>query len=77
LAPEYADALRLAVAGPDGSGGGGGGGGGGLAAVAFSEMADGGYLVQAPNHDVLCDLLANVPRPAGRGLRVAVDPAAI
>jgi hypothetical protein len=26
---------------------------------------------------VLSDLLAEVPRPAGRGLRIAVDPTAI
>jgi primosomal protein N' (replication factor Y) len=31
-------------------------------------------LLQAADHATLCDLLARVPRPAGRGLRVAVDP---
>jgi hypothetical protein len=40
-------------------------------------LAENGYLVQAPDHDALCDLLAAVPRPAGRGLRVSVDPAAV
>ena len=43
--------------------------------VTLSELPESGYLVQAPDHDALCDLLAAVPRPAGRGLRVAVDPA--
>ena len=71
LAAEYVDAVRLASAGGDS------GAGGGAGDVAFSEMADGGYLVQAPDHTVLCDLLGAVPRPAGRGLRVAVDPVAI
>jgi primosomal protein N' (replication factor Y) len=62
LAAGYADALRLAGAGTG---------------VTLSELPDGGYLVQAPDHDALGDLLAAVPRPGGRGLRVAVDPAAI
>jgi hypothetical protein len=30
--------------------------------------------VTAPDHRALCDLLARVERPSGRGLRVAVDP---
>jgi primosomal protein N' (replication factor Y) len=34
---------------------------------------DGRWLVRAPNHRVLCDALAAVPRPPGR-LRVEVDP---
>jgi primosomal protein N' (replication factor Y) (superfamily II helicase) len=62
LAAGYADALREAGAGTG---------------VTLSELPDGGYLAQAPDHGALCDLLASVPRPAGRGLRVAVDPAAI
>ena len=45
--------------------------------VTFSALPDSGHLVQAPDHGALCDLLAAVPRPGGRGLRVAVDPAAI
>jgi primosomal protein N' (replication factor Y) len=35
------------------------------------------FLVQAPDHQALCDLLAGTPRPAGRGLRVEVDPSAL
>jgi primosomal protein N' (replication factor Y) len=58
----YAEALRAAS---EGTG------------VTLSELPDGGYLAQARDHAALCDLLAAVPRPAGRGLRVAVDPAAI
>jgi primosomal protein N' (replication factor Y) len=73
LAVDYATALRLEAAGRVGNKDGGGD----PEEVAFSEMADEGYLVQAPDHQVLCDLLGAVPRPAGRGLRVAVDPTAI
>ena len=62
LAAGYADALREAGAGTG---------------VTLSELPDAAYLVQAPDHGALCDLLAAVPRPGGRGLRVAVDPAAI
>jgi primosomal protein N' (replication factor Y) (superfamily II helicase) len=62
LAAGYADALREA---------------GGGTGVTLSELPDAAYLVQAPDHDTLCDLLAAVPRPGGRGLRVAVDPSAI
>ena len=62
LAAGYADALREAGVGTG---------------VTLSELPDGGYLAQAPDHGALCDLLAAVPRPGGRGLRVAVDPAAI
>jgi primosomal protein N' (replication factor Y) len=58
----YADALRLAGAGRD---------------VTVTDLAAGRYLVQAPDHAELCNLLAEVPRPAGRGLRIEVDPAAI
>jgi primosomal protein N' (replication factor Y) len=35
--------------------------------------ADDRWLVRAPDHTTLCDLLASVPRPPGR-LRVEVDP---
>jgi primosomal protein N' (replication factor Y) len=62
LAAGYADALRDA---------------GGGTGVTLSELPDSGYLVQAPDHGALCDLLAAVPRPGGRGLRVAVDPSAV
>jgi primosomal protein N' len=34
---------------------------------------DGSWSVRAPDHRTLCDLLAAVPRPAGR-VRVEVDP---
>jgi primosomal protein N' (replication factor Y) len=74
LASEYAVALRAAAADEQVATGAG------VASedrVTFSELADGGYLVQAPDHDALCSLLGAVPRPAGRGLRVAVDPAAV
>jgi primosomal protein N' (replication factor Y) len=43
--------------------------------VSVSELADERFLVRAPDHESLCDLLAAVPRPQGRGLRVEVDPA--
>ena len=66
LAPGYVDALR----------GAGAGGGGSDRTVTFSELGEERYLVQAPGHAELCDLLASVPRPPGRGLRVEVDPAA-
>lgn len=48
----------------------------GAAAPATVELrgpVDGVWSVRAPDHGVLCDLLAAVPRPPGR-LRVAVDP---
>jgi hypothetical protein len=47
----------------------------GLASVA--PLGDSRYLVQAPGHEILCDLLSRVPRPAGRGLRVEVDPSSV
>jgi primosomal protein N' (replication factor Y) len=62
LSNGYVEALRQAGAGR---------------AVTFSELAEDRYLVQAPGHGELCDLLAAVPRPPGRGLRVEVDPAAL
>jgi primosomal protein N' (replication factor Y) (superfamily II helicase) len=62
LAAGYADTLRETGVGTG---------------VTLSELPDGGYLVQAPDHGALCDLLAAAPRPGGRGLRVAVDPSAI
>jgi primosomal protein N' (replication factor Y) len=62
LASGYVEDLRATAAG---------------SAVTFSELADARYLVQAPDHVELCDLLAGVARPAGRGLRVEVDPAAV
>jgi primosomal protein N' len=62
LASAYVADVRLAAAGR---------------AVSFSELAEARYLVQAPDHVDLCDLLAGVARPPGRGLRVEVDPTAI
>jgi primosomal protein N' (replication factor Y) (superfamily II helicase) len=46
-------------------------------AASVIAAGDGSWLVRAPDHVVLCDLLARVERPPGRGLRVAVDPASI
>ena len=41
--------------------------------VEVSGPVDGAWSVRAPDHRTLCDLLASVPRPAGR-VRVEVDP---
>ena len=41
--------------------------------VSVGGPADGVWTVRAPDHAILCDLLASVARPAGR-LRVEVDP---
>jgi len=41
--------------------------------VEVVDLSDGRWLVRAANHDVLCDALAETPRPPGR-LRVEVDP---
>jgi len=43
------------------------------ATVDVTGPVDGVWSLRAPDHGALCDLLAAVPRPAGR-LRVAVDP---
>jgi primosomal protein N' (replication factor Y) len=45
--------------------------------VSVSPLDEGRFLVQAPEHHPLCDLLAAVARPPGRGLRVEVDPATL
>jgi primosomal protein N' (replication factor Y) len=45
--------------------------------VSVSPLEEGHFLVQAPDHQSLCDLLAAVARPSGRGLRVEVDPPTI
>jgi primosomal protein N' (replication factor Y) (superfamily II helicase) len=42
--------------------------------VSITALDESRFLVQAPDHRELCDLLAATPRPAGRGLRVEVDP---
>jgi primosomal protein N' (replication factor Y) len=44
-----------------------------VAGVAVSSVDADRWLVTAPDHQILCDGLASVPRPAGR-LRVEVDP---
>lgn len=62
LAPAYAEALE--------SGGAG-------AAVTVSPLGERRYLLRAPDHEPLCDLLAGVARPPGRGLRVEVDPTTV
>ena len=59
-AASYADALATSM--DDGT-------------VAVAPLGDGRYLAQADRHAALCDLLARVARPPGRGLRVEVDPA--
>jgi primosomal protein N' (replication factor Y) len=41
--------------------------------VQVAEQADGRWLLRAADHQLLCDALAAVKRPAGR-LRVEVDP---
>ncbi len=57
VADTYVDALKAAGAGD----------------VEISGPDKGRWLLRAPDHDTLCDLLASVPRPPGR-LRVEVDP---
>jgi len=44
-----------------------------VAGVTASSVETDRWLVTAPDHQILCDGLASVPRPAGR-LRVEVDP---
>jgi primosomal protein N' (replication factor Y) len=61
-APDYVSALRPAA---EGTG------------VSVSVLSDGAYLLRAQDHVRLCDLLAAVPRPPGRGLRVEVDPSSV
>jgi primosomal protein N' (replication factor Y) len=41
--------------------------------VDVADVGDGRWLLRAPDHEVLCDALAAVPRPPGR-LRLEVDP---
>jgi primosomal protein N' (replication factor Y) len=63
LAPGYADALVAATAADP--------------TVSVTPLDEARFLVQAPEHGPLCDLLARVARPGGRGLRVEVDPTAL
>jgi primosomal protein N' (replication factor Y) len=72
LAPAYAESLQREVeTAPDD----------GLAAaapaVSVSPLGDDRFLLRADTHAPLCDLLARTPRPAGRGLRVEVDPVSL
>jgi primosomal protein N' (replication factor Y) (superfamily II helicase) len=45
--------------------------------LTVSELPDGRRLVRSPDAAVLSDVLATVPRPPGRGLRIEVDPTAM
>ena len=45
--------------------------------VTVTPLGDDRFLVRAEGHGPLCDLLARVPRPPGRGLRIEVDPASL
>ena len=62
LAPDYAAAL-----GPRA----------GEAGVSVTPLGDGRFLLEAASHRPLCDVLDDIPRPPGRGLRVEVDPATL
>ncbi len=75
LAADYAASLEEAA-------GAGAGAGAGARARTGTEVAvvpleQDRFLVRAERDEALCDLLAAVPRPAGRGLRVEVDPVSI
>jgi primosomal protein N' len=61
LAATYVEALRSVVSADP--------------RVSVIPLEESRFLVQAPDHRELCDVLAGTPRPAGRGLRVEVDPA--
>ena len=45
--------------------------------VVVSPLGEDRFLVRADTHAPLCDLLARVPRPPGRGLRIEVDPSSL
>ena len=45
--------------------------------VSVAPLGEDRFLLRASTHGPLCDLLARVPRPPGRGLRVEVDPATL
>lgn len=59
LAPPYAEELVAAADDP---------------LVTVTTLEEARFLILAPEHRRLCDLLASVARPPGRGLRVEVDP---
>jgi primosomal protein N' (replication factor Y) len=63
LAGAYAEALAAAATANPG--------------ISVTPLDETRFLVQAPGHRELCDLLAGTPRPAGRGLRVEVDPSTL
>ena len=65
-APAYAEALSRATESSEVGG-----------EVSVSAVGEGRFLVQAPAHGALCDLLARTARPPGRGLRVEVDPSTL
>ncbi len=64
VAPAYADALTARADGDEADG----------TRVSVASLGDGRFLLEAPSHEPLCDLLRRTPRPSGRGLRVEVDP---
>ena len=66
LAPAYAEALSRKTESSEAG-----------REVSVSAVGEARFLVQAPAHGALCDLLARTPRPPGRGLRVEVDPATL
>jgi len=73
-APGYAAALaREAAAGVAPAGALGAAG----SPVVVSPLGEDRFLVRADTHAPLCDLLARVPRPPGRGLRIEVDPSSL
>ena len=45
--------------------------------MTLSPLGDDRFLLRSDSHAPLCDLLGRTPRPAGRGLRVEVDPASL
>lgn len=49
---------------------------GAAAVVTVAPLGPERFVVRADDHDALCDHLARVARPPGRGLRVEVDPQA-
>ncbi|HXY26897.1 MAG TPA: hypothetical protein VEH82_01280 [Acidimicrobiales bacterium] len=64
LAPDYAEALTRCAAEAG-------------TAVTVAPLGDGRFLLEAASHGPLCDLLRATSRPAGRGLRVEVDPVSL
>ena len=46
-------------------------------AVSVSALGEDRFLLRAATHGPLCDVLERAPRPAGRGLRVELDPVTV